>query len=463
MLFSSISFLYYFLPILLFCYFIIPNKYRNMILLIASLFFYFYGEQIHIWILFSSIIMNYICGRLIEKSNHKKIILILAITMNLGILGYFKYVDFLISNINSIFKSHIDLLRVVMPIGISFFTFQTLGYVIDVYRGTIKASHRFFDFATYVCLFPQLVAGPIVRYQDISEELRTRKCSISEFKKGISRFTIGLAKKVLLANVIGELASTLLNVKSTSVMGFWLIAISYTLQIYLDFSGYSDMAIGLGNMFGFHFPENFNYPLIAKSITDFWRRWHISLSSWFRDYVYIPLGGNRVSKLKWIRNIFVVWFLTGLWHGASWNFIIWGLYFAILLVLEKKIWGKWLEKHKILGHFYTIFLVLISFVIFNVESVNEGVSFLKNMFGISGLPFLTIETGYYIRSYIVVLLIAIVVSTSIIPTYLDKIKQKKGIRLLINGLEPVYYAVLLLLVTSFLIDSSFNPFLYFRF
>lgn len=463
MLFSSISFLYYFLPLLLFCYFIVPNKWKNIVLLISSLFFYFYGEQLHIWVLLLSCFMNYLLGIVVEKSNHKKVILVITVAMNLGLLGYFKYVDFFIDNMNIIFQTEFGLLKVVMPIGISFFTFQTLSYVVDVYRGTVKANKNFLDFATYVCLFPQLVAGPIVRYKDVAEELQSRKHTMTDFERGIRRFVIGLAKKVLLANVIGELSVILLEANEASMVGFWVIALSYTLQIYFDFSGYSDMAIGLGNMFGFHFLENFNYPLIAKSVTDFWRRWHISLSSWFRDYVYIPLGGNRVSNGKWIRNILVVWFLTGFWHGAAWNFIIWGIYFAILLVLEKKIYGKFLEKHRIFGHFYTVFLILISFVIFNVSSVNDGILFFKNMFGLGGLPFVTVETSYYIRSYIVILVIALIASTPILTNMLHKLKQKKGLNLFLNGIEPFYYVALLLIVTAFLIDSSFNPFLYFRF
>ena len=463
MLFSSISFLYYFLPILLFCYFIVHNKYKNIVLLIFSLLFYFYGEQIHIWILLLSIIMNYLFGIWLEKSNHKKKILAFSIISNVGILMYFKYINFFITNINTIFHTNIGLLKVIMPIGISFFTFQTLSYVIDVYKGEVKANHHFFDFATYVCLFPQLVAGPIVRYKDIAQELKERKHSISNFSLGISRFIIGLAKKVLIANVIGELSSILLGISNDSILGYWVIAISYTLQIYFDFSGYSDMAIGLGNMFGFNFLENFNYPLWASSITDFWRRWHISLSSWFRDYIYIPLGGNRVSTIKWIRNIFIVWLLTGFWHGAAWNFIIWGLFFALLLLLEKKIWGNFLKKHKIVGHIYTILLVLISFVIFSVNSLNEGIIFMKHLFGFTHLPLLTSEVIYYIRSYGVLLIISMIASTPLLPNIIKILKQKKGIKSMINGLEIIYYVILLLLVTSFLIDSSFNPFLYFRF
>lgn len=434
-----------------------------MVLLIFSLAFYFYGEQIHIWILLCSCIINYIFGRILEKSTHQKLILILAVFFNVGMLGYFKYVDFFISNINAIFQTKLSLLHIVMPIGISFFTFQTLSYVIDVYRKNVKASHSFLDFATYVCLFPQLVAGPIVRYQDIDQELKMRTHSISNFENGVSRFVIGLSKKVLLANVIGELGSILVGVHDASVLGYWVLAISYSLQIYFDFSGYSDMAIGLGYMFGFHFLENFNYPFIAKSITEFWRRWHISLSSWFKDYIYIPLGGNRVTSKKWLRNILIVWLLTGFWHGAAWNFIIWGLYFAFLLIVEKKLLKKFLDQHPIFGHIYTIFLVSISFVIFSVSTMEEAVQFFKNMFGLGRIPLITTEVGYYIRSYAVILIVSLIASTPLFVKGIEKAKQKKGICKIINGLEPLYYVILLFMVTAFLIDSSFNPFLYFRF
>jgi len=337
MVFSSITFLYYFLPILLLVYFLMPSKFKNLVLFIFSLLFYFYGEPTYIWILLLSILINYIGGLIIGKSDSKKIkkiCLILTILFDVGLLFYFKYTDFFISNINNIFGSGFSLMNVVMPIGISFFTFQTMSYVIDVYMGNVKYTKNILDFGTYVALFPQLVAGPIVRYIDVDNELKKRDHSFEKFSLGIERFVIGLGKKVLLANVLGEACKYLGGIESATVLSSWLISIFFTLQIYFDFSGYSDMAIGLGYMFGFKFLENFNYPYIAKSITDFWRRWHISLSSWLRDYVYIPLGGNRCSKIKWIRNIFVVWFLTGFWHGADWNFITWGLYFAVLLLVE---------------------------------------------------------------------------------------------------------------------------------
>lgn len=462
MLFSSITFLYYFLPVLLIVYFIVPSKYKNLVLLIFSLFFYFYGEPKYIIVLLLSCLINYIAGRLIEKYNSKsRLILIITLIYNIGQLLYFKYTDFFIYNINNIFNSNITYLRIIMPIGISFFTFQTLSYVIDVYKKDVEASHNLLDFATYVSLFPQLVAGPIVRYKTINKELKSRKTNYTDFANGVKRFSIGLAKKVLIANALGELCSSL-DLIPKSVASSWITAISYTMQIYFDFSGYSDMAIGLGLIFGFHFLENFNYPFIAKSITDFWRRWHISLSSFFRDYVYFPLGGNRVSKLKWFRNIFVVWFLTGFWHGASWNFIVWGLYFALILVMEKTIWSKALDKTKVFKYIYTIVLVIISFVIFNSNSFNQIIESLKDMFFLNNLPLINLETLYYLRSYMITTIISIIASMPIIPNIIIKYKSTRTGKLL-NVLEPVYYLILIILVTSFLIDSSFNPFLYFRF
>ncbi len=457
MLFSSISFLYYFLPILIIIYFIIPTKYKNLFLLFFSLIFYFYGEPIYILILLLSCLVNYFLALLIDKYRNKsKIILILSLIFNVGLLFYFKYTDFLLENINNIFNSNIKLLKLALPLGISFFTFQTTSYVIDVYNKKVLPEKNIINFATYVCLFPQLVAGPIVRYSTISKELVKRKHSYDMFSSGAERFIIGLGKKVLIANVIGELASILLGLTTRTVLSFWMEAICFTLQIYYDFSGYSDMAIGLGRMFGFNFLENFNYPLVAKSITDFWRRWHISLSSWFRDYIYIPLGGNRVNKLKWIRNIIIVWFLTGLWHGASWNFIIWGLFFAIFLLIEKLFMGNFLEKHKIFGHFYTLFLVIISFVIFNCNSLKDISLYISSMFGFNNLAFINTETIYYLKSYFIIMIIAII---GVTPLVKNIFKNKK----FLSFLEPIFYILLLTLITAYLIDSSFNPFLYFRF
>ena len=457
MLFSSITFLFYFLPILLIVYFVVPKKFKNLVLFIFSLFFYFYGEPKYGFLLLISCIINYIMGSLIEKHRkYAKVFLIITLVYNIGQLLYFKYLDFFIENVNNIFNTNIKFMYIVMPIGISFFTFQTISYVIDVYNKKVEASKSFLNFATYVCLFPQLVAGPIVRYETISEELKNRESNYDTFALGVKRFAIGLFKKVLIANLVGELCASLSVLTNQSVMSYVFQAVGFTLQIYFDFSGYSDMAIGLGLFFGFHFLENFNYPLVASSITDFWRRWHISLSSFFRDYVYIPLGGNRVSLLKLIRNIFVVWFLTGFWHGASWNFILWGLYFAVILVLEKKLYGKLLNKTKVFKYIYTIVLVVISFVIFNCETIGDIKIFLSSMFGFSNLPLVNSETLYYIRSYLVLLIIAIIASTPLLKVIGNKLKK-------LEFLEPVIYIGIIILVTAYLIDSSFNPFLYFRF
>lgn len=462
MVFSSITFIYYFLPLLFLCYYLVPKKVRNLILLIFSLAFYFYGEPVYIYILILSILVNYIFAIFIDKAlkkNLKKLFLILAIIFNLSFLIYFKYTNFLISNINNLFDLSLSLLNITMPIGISFFTFQTLSYVIDVYRGDVKASHNLIDFATYVSLFPQLVAGPIVRYLDIDQQLTSRKTSFETFSKGVKRFLIGLAKKVLIANGIGVLATTLLELKTPSVAGYFLYGVSYALQVYFDFSGYSDMAIGLGHMLGFTFLENFNYPFIAKSITEFWRRWHISLSSWFKDYVYIPLGGNRCEKIKWLRNILIVWFLTGLWHGASWNFILWGLYFGILLIIEKLFLLKRLNKHPYLGHVYTIFLVAISFIIFGIVDFQELTLVFKGIFGFANLDFINQETLYYFKDYFILLVIAVIAATPLSKKLINKISSKK----IFPILEYIFYLILLILTTAYLIDSSFNPFLYFRF
>ena len=459
MLFSSITFLYYFLPIFLLIYLITPKKHKNIPILIFSLIFYLVGEPRYIIVLIISCIINYILSKKIESSKYPKRYLLLALIYNIGQLLIFKYTDFFISNINNILSINIPCTYITMPIGISFFTFQVLGYVIDVYNKKHESARNLLEFTTYISLFPQLIAGPIVRYSDVQKELKDRETTFENMGNGIRRFTIGLAKKVLLANVLGELAGSLTEV---TFLSSWLKPISYTLQIYFDFSGYSDMAIGLGLMMGFHFLENFNYPLIASSVTNFWRRWHISLSQWFRDYVYIPLGGNRVSNIKWIRNIFVVWFLTGFWHGASWNFIIWGLYFGIILVIEKKFLGKYLDKTKILKYIYTTIIVVVSFLIFSTESLEGIIVSLKNMFGINKIPFTSPETTYYLKNSIVLLLVSIISATPLLKNIINKI-QKTNFKTIINIMEPILYIALLILTTSFLIDESFNPFLYFRF
>ena len=464
MVFSSITFIYYFLPLVLLIYFIVPTKYKNLILLISSLLFYFYGEPIYIWVLLLSCFINYISALLITKYRNKsKLILILTVIIDLGLLMYFKYTNFFINNINTIFGINISRINVIMPIGISFFTFQTLSYVIDVYTKKVKANKNFITFSSYVSLFPQLIAGPIVRYSDIEKELKSREHSYDMFAHGIRRFTVGLGKKVLIANIMGEMVDILTNINNPSVLSYILIAIGFTLQIYFDFSGYSDMAIGLGKMFGFNFLENFNYPFIANSITNFWRRWHISLSSFLKDYVYIPLGGNRLGALKQIRNIFIVWFLTGFWHGAAWNFIIWGIYFGIILIIEKNFLLDFLKKHKIFSHIYTLILVIISFVIFNANSFTEVLEFMKNMFGINKLPFMNTEVLYYLKSYIIMIVIATIASTPLLKNICEKLKQKEKLKKTMDILEIVFVFTILIMVTSFLIDSSFNPFLYFRF
>ena len=459
MLFSSIAFLYVFLPLLFIIYFAVPSKFRNLVLLTFSLLFYFLGEPKYIIILLLSCVINYYASKLIDKRKKAKLILILDIIYNVGQLLVFKYTDFFIDNINNIFGLDMSFMYIVMPIGISFFTFQALGYVIDVYNKEHKPANNLLEFMTYISLFPQLIAGPIVRYRDVKEEMTSRTTSFSKFSEGIKRFTIGLGKKVLLANVLGEFATLCTE---QTVLASWLRPIAYTLQIYFDFSGYSDMAIGLGLMFGFRFLENFNYPLIANSITDFWRRWHMSLSTWFRDYIYIPLGGNRVSKLKWIRNIFVVWFLTGFWHGASWNFILWGLYFGVLLVIEKIFLAKFLDKTKIFKYIYTLLIVVISFLIFNAASLSEIGNSLKNMFFLNNIPLTGQVTIYYLRSYLVLFIIAIIGATPLMKNVVSKLNNTK-LNKVINILEPIFYLILLTLSTAYLIDASFNPFLYFRF
>lgn len=467
MLFSSVSFLYYFLPTILILYFLVKEKYRNLVLLLASLFFYFYGEPIYTFLMIFSAVSGYIHGRMIHKTRntiYAKIFLISSITISLGMLGLFKYSNFVISNINYIFNNNFSLLKITLPIGISFYTFQILSYVIDVYENKVKVCNSVIDFATYVCLFPQLIAGPIVRYATIQKELNYRVHSYDKVSYGISRFIIGLSKKVIIANNLGLLVDMLNSTYEKSILLYWISAIAFMIQIYYDFSGYSDMAIGLGRIFGFTFLENFNYPFISKSISEFWRRWHISLSSFFRDYVYIPLGGNKVSKFRWIVNIVIVWFLTGLWHGASWNFVLWGLYFALLLIAEKLFLNKVLTRLPlIIQHIYTIFFIIISFVIFSGNNMTEVIVSISSMFSIGNLPFSNEVTLYYLNSYFILLIISIIGCTPLVKITINKIKENNiGLKLL-NICEIIMNILLLLIVTSYLIEGSFNPFLYFRF
>ena len=463
MVFSSISFLYYFLPLCILCYFLIPAKFRNKVLLIFSLFFYFYCESKYIIVLIFSCFLNFYAGNLIiEYPKKKKILLITNLVINFGLLFYFKYFNFFITNINNLLNTDLPLLHIIMPIGISFFTFQATSYVIDIYKGEIKPAKNVFDFATYLTLFPQLIAGPIVRYETVAEEMENRKTTIPLVASGLKRFIIGLGKKVLIANLLGAFATSLDTLSSPTILSFWLKALAYTFQIYYDFSGYSDMAIGLGLVFGFHFLENFNYPLTAKSITDFWRRWHISLSTWFRDYLYIPLGGNRLGKKKQIRNILIVWLTTGLWHGASWNFVLWGLYFAILLLLEKFVWQKFLDKHKIFAHISTFILIIFSFIIFSTESITGIGLFFQNLFNFT-LPFTNVETNFYLSNYLIILILAFIGMGPWINNLYNKIANSKTGKKVLIIAEPMILMILLFIITGYIIDDSYNPFLYFRF
>lgn len=454
MVFSSLIFIYFFLPILFLIYFITPKRFKSIILILFSLIFYFYGEGKYILILLLSSILNYLLSK---KITHNKKILVFGIIINLLPLIYFKYTNFIFENINVIFHTNLFLKNLIMPIGISFFTFQNISYLVDVYKDKKERAKNLIDYLLYITFFAQLVAGPIVRFSEIKEDINNRKLNFSNLYIGIKRFIIGLSKKVIISNNIGLLINILTDVSAKSVILYWIIALSYTIQIYFDFSGYSDMAIGLGKMFNFNFLENFNYPLIAKSITDFWRRWHISLSRWFKDYIYIPLGGNRGSKLKLVRNIFIVWSLTGLWHGASWNFILWGVYFGVILIIEKMCLKNFLERHSFLAHIYTFFLIIISFVIFNITDIKTLGLFFKSMFGFNHLPFTNFETIYYLKSYLLTLIISLICATPIVKY----IKDSKLKRLII--LEPIVYISLLFIATSYLVDSTFNPFIYFRF
>ena len=458
MVFSSITFLFYFLPLVLLFYYIVPYKFKNFILLIFSLIFYAYGEPIYIFIMIFSCIVDYTNALIIDKYRNTykaKLALISSIVINLSLLGFFKYSDFFISIVNNTTNSNIDLLNIALPIGISFYTFQTMSYTIDVYRNEAPVQRNIISLSTFVTLFPQLVAGPIVRYSDISYDLNHRTHNFNKFYEGVYRFIIGLCKKVLLANNLGLIWYSIKNTpfNTLSIATSWLGIICFTLQIYFDFSGYSDMAIGLGKIFGFEFLENFNFPYISKSITEFWRRWHISLGIWFRDYVYIPLGGNKCSKSRWFFNIFVVWFLTGLWHGASFNFILWGLYFGIILVIEKLFLINLLKKSpNFICHVYVIFLVIIGFVLFEIDTLSGVLNYLSSMFNFNNT--LVDNTFlYYLVPNISLIIFAIIASTPIVKNILDKYIYIRIIALLFG----------MILSTAFLVDASFNPFLYFRF
>lgn len=461
MLFSGIPFLFYFLPVVLIVYFLVPKTWKNGILLIFSLIFYAWGEPKYVFLMLATIGAFYLCGIAISRSatqKGKRFWLIASVIIGVGFLGIFKYADFFISSVNAVTEISIPLLRLALPIGISFYTFQCLSYTIDVYRREAEAQTSILNFATYVSLFPQLIAGPIVRYTDINRELEHRSHSWENTALGLRRFLVGLSKKVLLSNQLGELTALFRASDEKSVLFYWVYAVAFALQIYFDFSGYSDMAIGLGRVFGFHFRENFNYPYISRSITEFWRRWHISLGGWFRDYVYIPLGGNRVGKSKHIRNILLVWMLTGLWHGAAWNFVLWGLLFAVFLLLEKYI--PMLEKlPTLLRRGYVLTVVLFGFVLFNATDLSQALSDISGMFGLGGVPLVTGTTLYYLRSYTVVLLLGFVGATPLVRNTAQHLSRKTVSAIL----EPVLLILSLLICTAYLVDGSFNPFLYFRF
>ena len=462
MLFSSIPFAFYFLPAVLVLYFAVPFRFKNAVLLTFSLFFYGWGEPVYLLLMMASIVAGWIFGLLIGKyrgTPKARLFLIASLVTSLGLLGWFKYADFAVENLNAL-GLQLTLPGIALPIGISFYTFQILSYTIDVYRGNVESQKNIVDFGAYVSMFPQLIAGPIVRYADVARQLKSRTHSVEKASLGVRRFVIGLAKKVLIANQLGQLVELYRSTTQPSVLFVWMYAAAFALQIYFDFSGYSDMAIGLGHIFGFDLLENFNYPFISRSISEFWRRWHMSLGGWFRDYVYIPLGGNRVKPLRYVFNVLVVWALTGLWHGAAWNFVLWGLLFAVLLTVEKFLVGKamakmpgWLVRIPVLA------ILLMSFVLFNASSLAQALSDVGGMFGLGGLPLASAASLYYLRSYGLLLLFAAVGATPLVSRPAKKLESRTGTAIL----EPVVLCALLLAVTAFLVGGSFNPFLYFRF
>ena len=465
MLFSSIPFLFYFLPIVVLMYFLVPFKLKNTVLLLSSLVFYAWGEPKYVVLMVASICLFFFCGLAIGKAQQqkwKKLWLTVSVVCSLALLAVFKYADFFVDSFNAVTGLSVPLLRLALPIGISFYTFQCLSYTIDVYRGTAAVQKNIISFGAYVALFPQLIAGPIVRYVDVARELDSRKHSWNDVTLGLRRFIVGLAKKILIANTLGELTNIFRASGEKSVLFYWVYAIAFALHIYFDFSGYSDMAIGLGRIFGFHFVENFNYPYLSKSVAEFWRRWHMSLGSWFRDYVYIPLGGNRVSRGRWVFNTLVVWMLTGLWHGAAWNFVLWGLLYAAFLMIEK--WVPAIGKlPTVIRRIYVLLVVVLGFVLFNAVDIHQAGGDIAGMFGFGGVPLVTAETVYYLRSYGIVLLLGLVGSTPLFRDAANRLSAGERTGKLTAILEPVVLTGLLLLCTAYLVDGSFNPFLYFRF
>lgn len=468
MLFSSIVFLFSFLPAVMILYYLLPVRFRNVILLLASLVFYAWGEPVYLFLMLLSILFNYFSGldiaRNLQDKRAAKRSLVFNLIINLAVLGFFKYEGFVLDTLNGILPVHISYHALPLPIGISFYTFQILSYIIDVYRGNVKVQTNLPNFALYVTMFPQLIAGPIVQYADVDEQLASREVSRTKFGEGSMYFIRGLAKKVLLANTSGMIFTEVSGLAkgNIAVMTAWLGAFAYMFQIYFDFSGYSDMAIGLGKMFGFEFNMNFNYPYVAKSITEFWRRWHISLSSWFRDYVYIPLGGNRVSKIKHIRNLLIVWFLTGLWHGAAWNFVAWGLYYGVILIIEKYVLSPVLDRlPDVVRHIYSIVLVVIGWVLFFSSSFGQAADYIRVMFGAGAHGFADRESMYLLTSNLILWLILIFGSTPLVHfRYEHMLRTKKWNTTIINS---VVYAALFIVCIAYLVTETYNPFLYFRF
>ena len=463
MLFSSIPFLYVFLPATLLLYFAAPRRMKNAVLLLCSLVFYGWGEPKYLLLMLFSIAQGYLFGLLIEKYRGKTrstVFFWLSVSLSLLLLAYFKYADFFLDSFRAVTGLSVPALQIALPIGISFYTFQILSYVVDVRRGDASAQKNPIDLAAYIAMFPQLIAGPIVRYTDVAAQLRTRTHTRAGTAAGTRRFVLGLAKKILIANVLGQLVQQFQTAQDPDTLFHWLYAVGFMLQIYFDFSAYSDMAIGLGAIFGFRFSENFNYPYCSASITEFWRRWHISLGSWFRDYVYIPLGGSRVGKWKLLRNLLLVWAATGLWHGAAWNFVLWGLFYAVLLIAEKFALLPKLQKHPAIGRVYTLLFVLLGFVLFDAPSLSAAASRIAGLFGGAGAG---VESLYYLRSYAVVLLLAVLGATPLPKRLLARLRKNRVCGVLLDVLEPIVLVALLALCTAYLIDGSFNPFLYFRF
>ena len=462
MIFSSIPFLYYFLPVVLLVYGLTPRVGKNAVLLLFSLVFYGWGEPKYLAVMLVCTALGYGFGLALGRAGRpgvRKALLAASVLSSLSFLVYFKYADFFLSNFNALTGASLPLLQLTLPVGISFYTFQILSYTVDVYRGEAQVQKNPIDLACYVTMFPQLIAGPIVRYTDVAEQLKQR--GRGDFQKGASRFLVGLGKKILFANLLGEVCAAWRGAQDGSVLFSWLYALSYTLHIYFDFSGYSDMAIGLGALLGFRFPENFNYPYIAASVTDFWRRWHMTLSRWFRDYVYIPLGGNRKGMGKQLRNILIVWLLTGFWHGAAWNFLCWGLYFAALLILEKLVLLRFLEKHRIFGHVYLLSAVVFGFVLFDASTLSGAWDCIRGMLGLGGLPIASAEGLYLLKSNALLLILAALGATPL-PKRIAKALEARCPKAAAL-LHPAALCALLLICTAYLVDGSYNPFLYFRF